>query len=98
MTNITSNKELIKSLLDTAISGCLVVNNAGEIVSANQNALTMLGYSDESHLYGREIHDRIHQCADVYNEDDCFVCKSFKDGKRYSNMLTNFKKNNEELF
>lgn len=98
MTNISLNKELIKSLLDTAISGCLLVNNAGEVVSANQNALTMLGYSDESGLYGKEIHDKIHQCADVYNEDDCFICKSFKDGKRYSNMLTTFKKNNEELF
>lgn len=50
MTNISLNKELIKSLLDTAISKCLLVNNAGEVVSANQNALTMLGYSDESRL------------------------------------------------
>ena len=56
MIDLSLNKEQVKSFLETAIYGCLLVDGSGKIINANQNALTMLGYPDDNKIF--DSHDK----------------------------------------
>jgi PAS domain S-box-containing protein len=52
--------ELLAALLDSTVDGVYAVDGRGRVLFANNAALSILGYDDESELLGRNSHATIH--------------------------------------
>ena len=78
------NEGDLRLILDSTAEGIYVVDLEGKCTLCNASCLSMLGYSHESQLLGKNLHDIIHYKhpdGTHYPEEQCRIFQAFKKGQ-----------------
>ncbi len=77
--------EHIQRLLNFTAEGIFGIDLTGACTFCNSSGLSMLGYTSEEQLIGKNLHDLIHHSHDDGSpqaSDECKVCSAFREGKK----------------
>ncbi len=82
---LRAKDEHIRRLLDFTAEGIFGIDLAGACTFCNPSGLSMLGYTSEEQLLGKNMHDMIHHShadGSPYPENECTVCAAYRQGKK----------------
>ncbi|MGI6702798.1 MAG: HD domain-containing phosphohydrolase [Clostridia bacterium] len=78
------NERDLRLILDSTAEGIYVIDLEGKCTLCNASCLSMLGYSHEHQLLGKNMHDIIHNKhpdGTHYPEEQCRIFQAFKKGQ-----------------
>ncbi|HCY41875.1 MAG TPA: hypothetical protein DHV48_11045 [Prolixibacteraceae bacterium] len=81
---LKESEETIRLLFNSTAEGIYGIDTNGECTFCNKAALTMLGYTYESELLGKNMHQLMHHSHNdrsVFDIEKCRVFQAFKDCK-----------------
>lgn len=81
---LRDSEERIRLLLNSTAEGIYGLDNKGNCTFCNKAALEFLGYSDESELIGKNMHNQIHSKyidGSDFPVEECRIFKAFEQGK-----------------
>lgn len=84
ISDLSDNKEKFEILLASTEEGIYGINLLGECIFCNKSGLEFLGYSSESELIGKNMHEQIHnknKDGTHMTIDACKIFNVFKAGK-----------------
>lgn len=81
---VKQNEVDLRLILDSTAEGIYVIDLEGKCAMCNASCLSMLGYSHEYQLLGKNMHDIIHYKhpdGTHYPEEQCRIFQAFKKGQ-----------------
>ncbi len=76
--------ELVRLLLNSTGEGIYGVDLQGNCTFANPACARLLGFEDDSHLLGKQMHDLVHHTrpnGEPYPVEECRIYRAFRNGK-----------------
>jgi PAS domain S-box-containing protein len=81
--SLRESEETIRLLFNSTAEGIYGIDTFGNCTFCNKATLTLLGYTDEQELIGKNMHRLIHhshQDGSIYHSKDCRIYNAFQKG------------------